>query len=143
MSHSTEWNQDFILQNLHLINQINIDPWCYTSSPCQHHVKVHLETSPFDEWIEFKNVSATNLLPFYDLISQEWKKHFEYLFPKSLNIPLMIERTNKVAQDRLDERNRIIDSLRSEIKELNFEIVNLKYPSIVKGLAKSLKENDP
>jgi len=38
-----------------------------------------------------------------------------------------INRMNHIHQDKLNEKNRIIDILREEIKELNQEIVRLKF----------------
>lgn len=141
---------NFIRKNLNLIDGIKIDERCHDI--CKHNVFVHLNTRPSNEWIEFENKIDTKLLlPFYDLISTDFRKHFswskdelvsqlktkysEFLWfppvPPIMNdnilIYLLIERMNHLFQEKINEKNRINDLLRNEIKELNQEIARLKF----------------
>ena len=132
---------EFVRENLYIIDAIQIDPDCHEN--CRHSIRIHFEKDLIYEWISFENkVDTTLLWPFYDLISEDFRKHFSWmkedLKTKYLNFNckqdltkdlhyLLFNRMNHVHREKLDEKVRIIDFFRQEIKELNQEIVKLKF----------------
>lgn len=131
----------FMIENINLIDGISIGGLCHETSPCQHNICLHLKTSPENEWILFESLVSGHMTLFvWDLLNDEHKEHFSYLFKRNehKNIPGQIfkynfERVETIHKEKISEKNKIIDSLREEIKELNQEIVYLKFKPNGKG----------
>jgi hypothetical protein len=119
------FDNDFIKNNLTLIDQIVVDSSCDSCNyPCRHNIKIHLADDNI--WIEFKSVSGSMMIPFYDILSERDKEHFYYLICSD-KIPLLIQRLLVVNERNMREKENIIQSLREEIKTQNVEISYLKY----------------
>jgi len=125
-------DSNFMIENLNLIDGITISGLCHETLPCQHNIWIHLKTSPENEWIVFENLVSGHVTLFvWDLLNEDERKHFSYLF-KNEKTPGKIyqynfERVEAIHKDKISEKNKIIDSLREEIKELNQEVAHLKY----------------
>lgn len=131
----------FMIENINIIDGISIGGLCHETLPCQHLICLHLKTSPENEWIAFENlVSGQVTLFVWDLLNEDERKHFSYLF-KSNDYPIPgkinLERLETIHKEKISEKNKIIDSLREEIKELNQEVAHLKYKPGGVGYIKS------
>lgn len=126
------FDHQFLIDNIHEIDKIEIEEKCYLTHPCSHHISIHMKSSLPNEWIKIEDfVSAENILYIYDLLNERNKEHFSYLVSESwkfgLHIKLLLDRIYQKHKEQLDEKNRVIDILREEIKEKNSEIIHLKF----------------
>lgn len=130
--HMKIFDDRFLQSNIHQIDKVDIDDSCFPTHPCQHHLSVHMKSSPPEEWIKFEEfVSAEKLLYIYDLLNDKDKEHFSYLVTQSwkfgIHLHLLLDRIYQKHKDQIEQKNNVIDMLRNEIKEKNIEIVQLKY----------------
>ena len=122
------FDTNFIKNNLTAIDKIIVHQFCNTDNyPCKHNIKIHLKDD--DVWTEFKCVSGSMIIPFYDILSERDKEHFYYLICSD-KIPLLIQRLLTINQQNMREKDYIIGCLREEIKSQNIEISSLKFKNL-------------
>jgi hypothetical protein len=128
------FDMEFISENLYLIDELTIGGFCHEGIPCKHILLVHLKSSPPNEWIRFTKdlASANDIILFYDLLSENEKNHFSYLFVPNYTWngvmnKMFKNRLEMYHHEKIEMKNNIIDILRNEIKELHREIVHLKF----------------
>lgn len=121
----------FVYQNMKEIDQISIGTLCYETLPCKHSLSLHLKNDSPKNWYYFDLISGDDMIILYDIMNLSEREHFIKSMTrcefKGYQIKLLIDRLELSTEQKINEKNNIIDKLREEIKNLTNEIVELKY----------------